>query len=321
MRSSLAAFGKSALVAVFLTLLALPAFAQVGLRRAFDSDGDGKADYYVFRPSNNTWYIRRNNGSIGTQPWGIANEDWLVPGDYDGDGKGDIAIWRETTGQWYKISSQTGTFSVSNWGLPGDEPVARDYDGDGRTDMAIVRRSNGVMTWWLFYSSTNGFESRQFGVPTDFTAPGDYNGDGRYDLAVQRPGATPTSVSAFYIQTATTFEVYFFGFTNDLVAPGDWDGDGRTDLAVVREGALPTDQLQWFYRRSIDGATVGPVNWGVTGTDLLAQNDYDGDGKTEYGIWRNTEGRFYIFNPVNSNFSVINWGEPSDFPVASYDTH
>ncbi len=320
MKSILAGLGKTVLTAVFVTLLGLPAFAQVALRKAVDSDGDNKADYIIFRPSNNRWYILRSGGTIREQEWGVANEDWMVPGDYDNDGVGDIAVWRETTGNWYRLFSSTNTFTIHTWGQPGDEPIARDYDGDGKTDMAVVRRTNGNMIWYLFYSSTNGFESRQFGASTDYTAPGDYDGDGKYDIAVQRPGATPTAQSTFYIQTATAFTVIPFGQTNDLVAPGDWDGDGKTDLAVVREGSTPTSNLTWYVRSSMT-SQMSVFTWGVTGTDLLAQNDYDGDGKTEYGIWRNTDGKFYIFNPVNGNFNVINWGQPNDFPVSSYDTH
>lgn len=318
---SFSAFGKTVFLAAFVTLLALPSFAQVKLRDAADYDGDDKADYAIFRPSNNRWYIRRSSGVLGEQEWGVANEDWMVPGDYDGDGKGDLAVWRETTGVWYRINSSNGAFMVHNWGVAGDEPVARDYDGDGKTDMAVVRRSGGVMTWYVFYSSTNGFDSRQFGISTDFTAPGDYNGDGKFDLAVQRNGTTSTSPATFYIQTATTYEVYEFGLTNDLVAPGDYDGDGKTDLAVVREGSTPTSNLNWLYKSSLSGQTVGPYTWGVTGTDLLAQNDYSGDGKTDIAIWRNADGRFWIYDVANNNFSVVSWGQPNDFPVASYDTH
>ncbi|MEK7856304.1 MAG: VCBS repeat-containing protein, partial [Acidobacteriota bacterium] len=203
---------------------------------------------------------------------------------------------------------------------PGDEPIARDYNGDGRTDLAVVRRSGGVMTWFFFYTSTNSFESRQFGVSTDFTAPGDYDGDGKFDLAVQRPGASPTSPATFFIQTSTSFDVVNFGQSNDLVVPGDWDGDGKTDIAVVREGATPAANLTWFVRQSLNGQMLQQT-WGVTGTDLNAQNDYDGDGKTDYGIWRNSDGKFYVFNPVNGNINVVSWGAPNDFPVASYDTH
>ncbi len=321
MRSSIAVFGKTALVAAFITLLSLPSFAQVSLRKALDSDLDNKADYVIFRPANNRWYILRSGGTLHQQTWGVANEDWMVPGDYDGDGRADIAVWRETTGNWYRLYSSTNTYQIHTWGQLNDEPVARDYDGDGKTDMAVVRRTNGNMIWYVFFSSTNGYTSRQFGLATDFAAPGDYDGDLKFDFAVQRPGATPNAQATFYIQTATAFTVIPFGESRDLVAPGDWDGDGKTDLAVVREGATPESNLTWFVRRSSNPSQVMQQSWGVTGTDLLAQNDYDGDGKTEFAVWRNTLGRFYVYNPVNGNITQVNWGQPNDFPVASYDTH
>jgi VCBS repeat protein len=321
MRRFLAAFGKSAFCAALLSVFAFSTVAQVALRDAVDADNDNKADYIIFRPSDSKWYTLTSGGGIRVQAFGVANTDFMVPGDYDGDGIGDIAVWRETTGEWYRVFSSTQTYSVSLWGVPGDEPVARDYDGDGKTDMAVVRRSGGVMTWYLFLSANNGIIARVFGNSTDFTAPGDYNGDGKFDYAVQRPGATPTSAATWYVQTAVSFDVYTFGQSNDLIVPGDYDGDGKTDLAVVREGATPTSVLQWIVRRSSDGVVLPPMAWGVTGTDLNVQNDYDGDGKTDYAIWRNTEGKFYVYNGVSGAITVIHWGVANDFPIGSYDTH
>lgn len=320
MRSSLAATGKTALFAALMMLLTVPSFGQVSLRKAFDTDGDNKADYFIFRPGNNNWYVMGSTGAIYQQQWGVANEDWMVPGDYDGDGRADVAVWRETTGVWYIIRSSTGTVSAQPWGVPGDEPIARDYDGDGKTDLAVVRRTGGNMIWYFALSLNGNFDARQFGVSTDFTAPGDYNGDGKFDLAVQRPGASPTALATFYIETAAGFQAHVFGQSNDLVAPGDYDGDGKTDVAVVREGATPQAELTWYWRRSIDGVLAGRT-WGITGTDLLAQNDYTGDGKTDLAVWRNTDGKFYVWNSTTNSYSEVSWGQPSDFPIASYDTH
>ena len=89
------------------------------------------------------------------------------------------------------------------------------------------------------------------------------------------------------------FNVVNFGQSNDIVVPGDYDGDGNTDLAVVREGSSPTDNLTWIIRYSTTGE-IKTKNWGVTGTDLTAQNDYDGDGKTDMAVWRNSNGQFYV---------------------------
>src|SRR6476619_6064377 len=146
--------GKFGLLTVVFALFTVSAMAQAGsgnikLRRAVDTDGDNKADFSVFRPSNNAWYIYKSNGSGYTaQQFGLATEDFLTPGDYDGDGKGDIAVWRDTTGAWYWLNSSDNTFHGAYFGVPSDEPVARDYDGDGKTDLAVVRRTGTQLYWY-----------------------------------------------------------------------------------------------------------------------------------------------------------------------------
>src|ERR1700751_4805698 len=88
----------------FLTLIALltvSSFSQISLRNAVDTDGDHKADFTVFRPSDHNWWTLKSAGGFTVQNWGSPNDDFPTPGDYDGDGKGDISVWRDTTGQWF----------------------------------------------------------------------------------------------------------------------------------------------------------------------------------------------------------------------------
>ncbi|HLA95833.1 MAG TPA: VCBS repeat-containing protein [Pyrinomonadaceae bacterium] len=310
------------LVAFLLILLTCASvMGQVKLREAVDYDSDGKADYPIFRPSDNFWYIYTSGGNFIYQPWGLANEDHMTPGDFDGDHKGDIAIWREATGLWFIINSATSTVSIIQWGADGDVPVGRDYDGDGKTDYAIVRRTGGQMIWYILPSSNFIGTSSPFGLATDYTAPGDYDGDGKFDIAIQRPGETPTTPALFYIQRSTEgLAVVQWGIGKDLVVPGDYDGDGKTDIAVVREGDTPDASLVWYVIKSSNGTSLS-VPFGITLTDLTAQGDYDGDGKTDIAIWRETTGDFYIANSLNSSLSVLHWGAPNDVPVLGYDTH
>ena len=305
------------LLAVVVSVFAAASFGQVKLRNADDFNGDGKADFTIFRPSTNTWYIATLTG-IRVQNFGSANEDFLVPADYDGDNIADIAVWRDTTGVWYRLNSATNTFTFQTWGVSGDEPVARDFDGDNKADMTVARRANGVITWYVIGSSV-GFYSFAFGNTTDFICPGDYDGDGRFQAAVQRPGATPTSAATFYVKTDAGYDTYTWGQSTDLVVPGDYDGDGKTDIAVVREGATPTDVLTWYILRS-SNFSADVRAWGVTGTDLTVQNDYDGDGKTDLAVWRNSDGKWYVFRS-SGGFDVVTWGVSNDFPIPGYDTH
>ncbi len=318
---------KSARISVIFAcalLLVVSATAQVSLRRAVDFDGtDNRADYSVFRPTDNFWYIRRSGGGFTYQPFGSTNTDQPTPGDYDGDSKGDISVWRDTDGVWYRLNSSNNTFVTVQFGTTGDEPVARDYDGDGKTDQAVVRRANGVMTWYVLRSTNGGLLAAQFGASaTDYVAPGDYDGDLKFDFAVQRPGANPTDPGIFYILQSSNNAVinYTWGFSSDFVVPGDYDGDGKTDVAVARESTTNGASIGWFIRQSSNGA-LKAANFGASGTDFFVQNDYDGDGITDIGVWRDTNGTFYILRSGDNGVTIAQWGSANDFPIASYDSH
>jgi hypothetical protein len=324
MKNVLVLKGNIAIYTLLTLLFTVSVFSQAGLRRAMDVDADNKADFTIFRNTNNAWYTLKSGGGTSITQFGIASEDFMTPGDYDGDGKGDISIWRDTNGAWYYLRSSNSTVFGVIFGIPGDEPVARDYDGDLKTDPAVIRRTNGQMIWYVL-GSTSGFTANQFGLAADYAAPGDYDGDLKYDYGIQRPGATGTSGAIFYISLSGSggaLSVIPWGFSNDLVVPGDYDADGKTDVAVVREGTTATAGLSWYIRKSSDGGLLGFV-FGITGTDYTAQNDYDNDGKCDPTVWRDTNGTFYIAQSSTGygTLTATQWGASGDYPVASYDTH
>ena len=60
---------------------------------------------------------------------------------------------------------------------------------------------------------------------------------------------------------------------------------------------------------------------GFDGTDYTVQNDYDGDGKCDIAVWRDSTGGFYVNRSSDNGFLVMNWGTANDLPIASYDSH
>src|SRR5262249_49676693 len=93
-----------------------------------DYDGDGKADFAVYRSTTGEWWIRRSSDNGVTYVvWGGLPGDRPVPADYDADGKADITIYR--AGYWWIRRSSDGVVMPVPWGVPSadDFPVPASF--------------------------------------------------------------------------------------------------------------------------------------------------------------------------------------------------
>jgi 1-phosphatidylinositol phosphodiesterase len=98
---------------------------------AFDYDGDGRQDLFLYRPGSGAAWVARSNGdgtftavyAVGdngpAEPNGIAGYDLLskddraLAFDYDGDGKQDLLFYRPGSGMvWVARSNGDGTFTA-----------------------------------------------------------------------------------------------------------------------------------------------------------------------------------------------------------------
>jgi plastocyanin len=94
-------------------------------------------------------------------------------------------------------------------------------------------------------------------------------------------------------------------------AARDFDADGLPDLSVFR----PSDGF-WYIQRSSTNS-LQAAHWGLS-DDVLVQADYDGDGQTDFAVFRN--GVWYILPNIGGDFIAASWGLGTDIPVpGDYD--
>jgi hypothetical protein len=128
----------------------------------------------------------------------------------------------------------------------------------------------------------------------------DQNGNGRWN-----PG-TDKALAAF-------------GLSGDIAITGDWNGDGTTEIGTFRRGA-------WFLDANGNGAwdrgidVIIPVGSFGIAADIPVPGDWNGDGITDVGVFRN--GKWYLDANGNRRWDPVidkvltAFGLPEDIPVA-----
>lgn len=89
----------------------------------------------------------------------------------------------------------------------------------------------------------------------------------------------------------------------------DFDVDARTDYGVERNIGGSSGQKRFSIR--FNDGTNTERSWGLNG-DITAIGDYDGDGKSDYAVFRQSNGIFYIIKSNDNTVQTIPFGRSGD---------
>ena len=145
-----------------------------------DLDGDGLLDLSVFRPSNQTTYVKYNNNSQVTYVFGTGTSDYTPKGDYTGDNKEDISFWEPTTGLFYSLTSNNG-FNTTQALVKNplyykelslgeffkDVPLSWNFNGT-KSLFTVVNHSTGIRKYYPNNDPNQTLQNFQWGLAGDF---------------------------------------------------------------------------------------------------------------------------------------------------------
>ena len=316
-----------------------------------DFTGDGLTDYVLARPmgADILWIVRENlNMGLAAAEsealvftHGHPETDLIDSLDYDGDRIADATVWNMDTGTFHVRRSSRSIEPVVSiaFGQTGDDVhQSGDYDGDGRDDLAVLRapaagQPPGPIQLLIRASATGAIRAIDVGqgVEGDAIAAGgfDMTGDGIADVNVQTGLGEAPQVAEFRLfdgRTGNLVAQFELGNRNDYIVSGNHIGDARFDTTVRRADA------GLRYHRTRDSltnfVTPGEVQFGICGDTSLG-GDYDGDGLTDFAVWRPDaapgQSRFLVrlSNNPNITWTVVGGigAVPPDFPVAGSRVH
>ena len=312
-------------------------------------------DYYWIAQdiSGNIWMLQyQEEGSITT--YGRDGAILVMPSQID---VGSILRGDETvvaTGVYVpQLSTGLGPYnncikSMYDWGdgdidyyyyAPDVGEIKQEWNDDGGingyeissvthgSQIGVFRPSNGM---WFLDRSGNGAwndcntdKCINFGIEGDVPVTGDWNGDGSTKIGVFRP-----SIGWWFLDYSgngqwdgcTTDRCYNFGISEDTPVTGDWNGDGKTEIGVFRKSIG-----WWFLDYNADGTWSGCstdrcYNFGIF-EDTPVTGDWNGDGKTEIGVFRPSIGWWFVDVNGDGTWSgcgtdgCYNFGISVDLPV------
>ncbi len=200
----------------------------------------------------------------------------------------NVELWKANGGtnqKWKFTSIGNGYYTITNQnsGLVLDDPNLSTASG---TQLIQWPSDGGNNQHWLVTPSGSGYTiTNQFsGLLVDATA----NTQGAY---IEQATASGQSTQVWSIHSAA---------------------------AVSSPAVFRASDGTWYIQTNNGAALM--QSWGLPG-DIPVTGDYDGDGDSDFAVWRPSNGSWYVLPSGNLQAPTVQqWGLPGDVPVpGDYD--
>lgn len=265
-----------------------PTLTQIGSGDIYDVasadlNNDGKLDLVTANIEGMKVSFGAGDGTFGAPVGYLGNLfiSKLAIGDLNNDQKPDIAAYSYSPGEKISVllNDGAGAFSTSSITSPAgtSEVVLGNLIGDGNTDIA-VSHGTGIT---IFAGVGNGTLAAGVRFPiTQIAASGlttaDLNSDGRLDLAALAGSNTVVTLLSNGAGGFAQERIWTAGCDTSAIRSADLNNDQRPELVV---GFTSDYSHNGYLKLFFNTTPVAPP----TATSPF---DFDGDGKTDIGIFR-----------------------------------